>query len=266
MFYLDSSKTPFPHRFKTMTLPLSTLIEVHEYFYEQNDEIAAHACIWGDFNFSLNGILDYEIEGTHYLSPPNYGLWIPPHTPHACIAREVKTTHYICIHLHPQLCSLFSVDTKTVEISPFLRHLIKEILWQQNATTAEEYEHLLQVLLDQLCAAPAYKHYLPQTQHVVLKPILQQLADPNRFIQSLPQILNTSSLTERHLLRLSQQELQLSLAEWRNRAKILYAIEQLHAGSSVKKLAYDLGYQHSSSFIEFFKRYTGQTPAQLRDA
>ncbi|EPH9810664.1 AraC family transcriptional regulator, partial [Acinetobacter baumannii] len=26
-----------------------------------------------------------------------------------------------------------------------------------------------------------------------------------------------------------------------------------------------LGYQHSSSFIEFFKRYTGQTPVQIRN-
>ena len=72
-------------------------------------------------------------------------------------------------------------------------------------------------------------------------------------------------MSERHLLRLSQQELQLSLSEWRNRAKILYAIAQIRQGMTVKKLAYELGYQHSSSFIEFFKRYTEQTPAQLRD-
>ena len=246
--------------------PLSEWIEVHEYFYEHNDEISAHSCIWGDFNFSLNGILDYEIEGTHYLSPPNYGLWIPAHTAHACIARELKTTHYICIHLHPELCKLFPSQTKTVEISSFLRHFIKEVLRQQSSTPSTEYQHLLYVLLDQLRTAPAYEHYLPQTQHAVLKPILQQLYNPEHFSLSLQQLLHDIHLTERHLLRLSQQELQLSLAEWRNRAKILYAMEQLHAGSTVKKLAYDLGYQHSSSFIEFFKRYTGQTPAQIREA
>ncbi|HEX5381410.1 MAG TPA: helix-turn-helix domain-containing protein [Acinetobacter sp.] len=244
---------------------LSQLIEVHEYFYARNDEIAAHSCIWGDFNFSLNGILDYEIEGIHHLSPPNYGLWIPAHTAHACIAREIQPTHYICIHLHPELCKYFPQTTKAVEISPFLRHLIKEVLRQKPVTTSAEYEHLLHVLLDQLRTAPAYEHYLPQTQHRVLKPILQQLANPQCFTKSLQQILHEFQFTERHLLRLSQQELQLSLAEWRNRAKILYAIDQLHAGSTVKKLAYDLGYQHSSSFIEFFKRYTGQTPAQLRE-
>ena len=171
-----------------------------------------------------------------------------------------------CIHLHPELCKLFPTQTKTVEISTFLRHLIKEVLRQQSAVPTVEYQHLLSVLLDQLRTAPVYEHYLPQTQHAVLKPILQQLSNPEQFALSLQQVLNSTDLTERHLLRLSQQELQLSLAEWRNRAIILYAMVQLHAGSTVKKLAYDLGYQHSSSFIEFFKRYTGQTPAQIREA
>lgn len=54
-------------------------------------------------------------------------------------------------------------------------------------------------------------------------------------------------------MRLSQQELQLSLSEWRNRAKIVYAIHQIRQGMPIKRLAYDLGYQHSSSFIEFLK-------------
>jgi AraC-like DNA-binding protein len=94
---------------------------------------------------------------------------------------------------------------------------------------------------------------------------LQHLSNPELFHQNLQQLLHPIPFSERHLLRLSQQELQLSLLEWRNRAKIIYAITQLRQGKTIKKLAYELGYQHSSSFIEFFKRYTDQTPAQFRD-
>lgn len=61
----------------------------------------------------------------------------------------------------------------------------------------------------------------------------------------------------------------MSTAEWRNHAKILYAIIQPRQGESIKKVGYDLAYKHSSSkhsssFIEFFKRYTHQTPNQLK--
>ncbi len=46
----------------------------------------------------------------------------------------------------------------------------------------------------------------------------------------------------------------------------MYAINQLHQGNSVKSIALDLGYQHPSSFTDFFKRYTGLTPVQFLHA
>lgn len=241
-------------------------IEVNDFFYQKNEIVAPHSSLWGDFNFSLNGILEYEIEQQVYLSPPNYGLWLPPQTAHTSIALDEQITHYVCIRIHPSLCGDFTSCTKTLSIRPFLRNLVHEILEQrQHGKNTTAYAHLLQVLIDQLKTAPAYDTYLPQTNHALLKPLLQQLANPQFFHKSLQQLLNNASISERHLLRLSQQELQLSLSEWRNRAKILYAIMQIRQGKTVKKLAYELGYQHSSSFIEFFKRYTEQTPAQLRD-
>ena len=61
-----------------MTVLIQSLIEVEDLFYQQDEIVAAHSSLWGDFNFSLNGILEYEIAGQIYLSPPNYGLWLPP--------------------------------------------------------------------------------------------------------------------------------------------------------------------------------------------
>ncbi|MFW2163258.1 helix-turn-helix domain-containing protein, partial [Acinetobacter beijerinckii] len=83
---------------------------------------------------------------------------------------------------------------------------------------------------------------------------------------SLQQVLYNVAESDRHVLRLSQQELPLSLSEWRNRAKIIFAINQIRQGVTIKQLEYHLGYHHSSRFIEFFKRYTGQTPIQLKNA
>ena len=132
-------------------------------------------------------------------------------------------------------------------------------------TNTPYYRHLLQVLLDQIYMAPAYDQYLPQSNHGLLAPILKKLAEPTRFKQSLQQVLADFDLSERQILRLSQQELQLPISEWRNRAKIVYAIAQIRQGMAIKQIGYQLGYQHSSSFIDFFKRYTGQTPAQMRN-
>ncbi|MFX9884861.1 AraC family transcriptional regulator, partial [Acinetobacter baumannii] len=61
-------------------------IEVHEFLYEKEDIVRPHASLWGDFNFSLNGILEIQVEEQIYLSPPSYGLWIPPQTVHLIYA------------------------------------------------------------------------------------------------------------------------------------------------------------------------------------
>ncbi len=246
--------------------PFLTGIEVHEFLYQKDDIVSPHTSLWGDFNFSLNGTLEFDIEGKYYLSPPSYGLWLPPRTEHQSlpVAHEI---HYICIRLHPQFGNVLGDVCGFFSIEPFFRALVIQILEQQQKNASPAYlEHLLQVLFDQLKQAPAHSHYLPQSTHPILAPILEQLADPDLFNLSLQQVLYNVAVSERHVLRLSQQELQLSLSEWRNRAKIIFAINQIRQGMTIKQLAYRLGYHHSSSFIEFFKRYTGQTPIQLKNA
>lgn len=243
---------------------LAQYMQFDEFFYQKNDVISAHSSLWGEFNLSLNGILEYDIEQQRYLSPPHYGIWIPPHTAHTSIAIDHKTTRYVCIRIHPKLAHVLGEQIQSLNVSPFLRALILEILKQRKKPAyLLHHENLLAVLLDQLTTAPRYEHYLPSSHHHLLAPILAKLSNADFFGCSLQQILQESPLSERHLLRLSQQELQLSLSEWRNRAKMIYAINQLHQGSSIKSIALDLGYQHPSSFTEFFKRYTGHTPAQF---
>ena len=244
----------------------STLISIDEFFYQKHDVVTPHCNLWGDFNLSLNGTLELNVADQIYLSPPNYGLWIPPQTEHCCTAVNEHLTHYICIRIHPKLCQSFAQLTQTLNVRPFLRQTITEILEQQKqrCSDPEYYEQLLQLLFRQIKKSTHYQHYLPQSNHPILKPILDRLSETQHFHLSLQEILDQVQISERHALRLSQQQLQMSLSEWRNRSKIIYAISQIQQGVSIKKIGLELGYQHSSSFIEFFKRFTGQTPAQMR--
>jgi len=245
----------------------TSLISIDEFFYQKHDVVTSHSNLWGDFNLSLNGTIELTVAEQTYLSPPSYGLWIPPQTEHCCTAINDQLTHYICIRLHPQLCQNLSKETKTFNVRPFLKQTIEEILEQQKQEIPSPvyYEHLLQLLVDLIQNSSHYDHYLPKSNHLALKPILDHLANPAYFNKTLYEVLEIFQITERHALRLSQEQLKLSLSEWRNRAKIIHAISLIQQGDSIKKISLELGYQYTSSFIEFFKRYTGQTPAQMRN-
>lgn len=246
-------------------------IEIEQFYYQQNEVIQSHCSLWGDFNLSLNGLLEFQVGDAKFLSPPNYAIWIPPHTEHRSLALDHAITHYICIRIHPSLCQNFSHQCKTITTTHFFQQCLTEYLKQQNNVQADAdlklnyKKHLLEIIFDQLCMATTHDHYLPQSHLAILERILEQLKCPTRFQQSLAQILSEFDISERHCARLSQQHLGMSLAEWRNRAKIIFAIAALQQGQGVKKIAYDLGYQHSSSFIAFFKRYTAKTPVEFRN-
>jgi hypothetical protein len=52
----------------------------HERFTAAHWPTHAHA--WGQLNYLSRGVMHIEIDGQRYLSPPQYALWIPPHTGH----------------------------------------------------------------------------------------------------------------------------------------------------------------------------------------
>lgn len=98
-----------------------------------------HVSLWGDFNFSLNGILEIQVEEQIYLFQAMG--FDSPQTVHQSthIDHEI---HYICIRLHPRLCSILGDICRCFSIQPF-RTLVLQILEQQKQTEKPEYlEHL----------------------------------------------------------------------------------------------------------------------------
>ena len=52
----------------------------------------------------------------------------------------------------------------------------------------------------------------------------------------------------------------MSFQDWRQQCRLMRGLEMLVAGSSVTRVALELGYEHSSAFIVMFKRCLGSTP------
>ncbi|WZB74707.1 helix-turn-helix domain-containing protein [Achromobacter insuavis] len=74
----------------------------------------------------------------------------------------------------------------------------------------------------------------------------------------------TAGITERTLLRHCQQHLGMPFNEWRQRLRVVSALEMLDAGHPVQTVARELGYSTPSAFIAMFQRLTGQSPDSAR--
>jgi AraC-like DNA-binding protein len=119
---------------------------------------------------------------------------------------------------------------------------------------------LLRVLADQLSTCTTTGSFIPRTDDAELDAILQALHDNPADNRSLGELAASLHMSERTLMRRCQKELGMSLTEWRQHLRLVYALPLLRTGHSVESIALDLGYSTSSAFIAMFRRLTGSSP------
>lgn len=224
---------------------------------------AAHSHAWGQLNFVAHGVMELEIAGQRFISPPHYAVWIPPTTEHSCYNRQAIV--YRSVYLALEHCVSLPSEPCTLVISDILKAILNDFAERDvKIPECEADIRLAQVVVDQLRVAQVQTRYLPYAQSPGLHSVLQALqADPgdNRPLVEWAREVHVS---ERTLARLCLRELGMSFGDWRQRMRFLAAIEALEGRRSVQEIAFDMGYSSASAFISMFQRLAGCTPEQYR--
>lgn len=179
---------------KYLDIPQFTQLPAPVYF--RHDEFVAdthsavHQHAWGQLNYTAHGVMQLEVAGQRFLSPPHYAVWVPPDTAHGCynpqaiVYRSIYLHRSLCAALPPQPCSLMISDILKAILGDFARRDLK-------VAEDERDQRLVQVLLDQLLLAPAQACYLPFAQSDGLRQVLDALsAEPgdNRPLADWPPV------------------------------------------------------------------------------
>ena len=246
---------------------------------ETNDEIVAplwidfrddpaqsvypvHGHAWGEFIYAFNGVMQVTIDQINYITPPPHGLWLPPHIQHSGLNRT--SVSHGTLYIHESLCHALPSQAGIMLSSALVSAIFLHLKQHRLPDTHPEHIRLLHVLHDQLHHAELIGNYLPHTEHVGLKQILDYLHQHPADQSNLAVLSQKMNMTERTLARLCQKELNMSLHEWRQHLKVTQAMSMLNRGQSVEHIAYDLGYANASAFINMFKRWMNITPDQFR--
>jgi AraC-like DNA-binding protein len=218
-----------------------------------------HRHHWGEFVYAFSGVMEVQLATQHYLIPPQYGLWLPPDVDHTGMNRQEAS--YCSVYVVPERAVRMPVEVCALTVSPLL-HSMLEHLRQTAPAQAQGAPHdrLLQVVLDQLEAAPVTGSYLPTSDDLLLAPVLRALESAPGDARSVAAWAAFVHTTERTLMRRCQSQLGMTLAEWRQRLRVVKAMALLEGGGKVERIAQDLGYASPSAFIAMFRRLTGVTP------
>jgi AraC-like DNA-binding protein len=80
--------------------------------------------------------------------------------------------------------------------------------------------------------------------------------------QSLSDLCDAAGASVRTIERAFRREVGTSFELWRRQARLMKAVELLVSGHSVKEVAYEVGYEQTSAFVEMFRRTMGAPPKQ----
>lgn len=207
------------------------------------------------------GLLVITSEAGRWVIPPTRAIWMPAGTLHAgrCVGDVAQRN----LSVVPDVDAPLPGSPAVVEVGPLLRELMHAA-----ETIAAPYEddsrdaRIMRLILDELRVLPVLPLHLPRPADERVARIcthMEVCPDDNSTLDDWSATLHIHVKT---IQRLFSRELGMTFGEWRQRARLLFALERLAAGSTVIDVALALGYESPSAFAAMFRRQFGMSPSQ----
>ncbi|OSQ41032.1 AraC family transcriptional regulator [Thalassospira mesophila] len=221
--------------------------------------IAPHHHAWHQLIYAIEGTMTISTHAGIWVVPPQRAVWVPPGIDHAVsTATATRARH---LYIDQNASNTLPDQCLVIDVSPLLRELIRaasDIPVEYDINGADG--RLIQVLLDQLRPPPQDNLHLPAPKDPRLLRICTHLQTHPADNRTLENWSRNSGASSRTLARLFLRECGMPFREWRQKLRLLYALEKLAHNRPVTEVALDLGYENTSAFIAMFRKATGTTP------
>jgi AraC-like DNA-binding protein len=192
--------------------------------------------------------------------PPVSAIWIPPDVEHEFVS--LGAFDGWSIYVPAAACAPLPSEPFVLRLSDLLTAAVRRAGTWDDDTDSSRKTNISNVILDELATAPEDRLALPMPRDGRLAKIAKAVAgDPARKL-SFSQRAEDAGIPSRTLSRKFVKETGLTFKAWRQRALLLRSLELLADGNSVTTVAFDLGYETVSAFIDLFRNHFGTTPSR----
>jgi AraC-like DNA-binding protein len=212
----------------------------------------------------LAGLLSVRTDLGAWVLPTTRAVWIPPSQVHA--ARSHGPFSGWAVYVSPHACADLPEQPRAIEVSPLLREAVLRAAVWELAPLQPAQRNLTAVILDEIAQSPADAFRLPMPGDARLLRIAGALVDDPADARTLEEWADWAHAAPRTVSRRFVAETGLTFTVWRQRARLMRALELLAAGEAVTAVAFELGYDSASAFIALFRRTFGTTPGRYLNA
>lgn len=213
---------------------------------------------WGQLIFASRGALTVETGATVWVVSPRQAVWLPGGVVHAVrmAGRGVLRRLYVRrgVRRVPRRAGV-------VPLSPLLREVLRRAVAIGALTpTVPAHGHLLGVLYGELATTGARPVALPMPIDARARRAAELSRRAPAEARDASRVAREVGASVRTLERLFRVETGMSFGAWRQRARLLHALERLADGASVTAAGLAAGYAGTSAFVAAFRRELGVTP------
>ena len=221
----------------------------------------AHRHPEGQLFGATRGVLTVGTEAGLWVLPASHAVWVPPNQRHSL--RSHGPFDGSSVYVAERACAGLPGAPCAIRCDGLLREAIARAANWDGGPLDTPRQRVADVILDEIRAAPPEPPGLPLPTDArlmrIARALLDDLADP----RGLAEWAAFGALSARTLTRRFIDETGFSFADWRQRARLMRALEMLAAGTPVTTIALSLGYDNVSAFIAMFRRAHGVTPARF---
>lgn len=232
-------------------------VELHAYHHAE-----PHTHVRSELLFCARGLLNCQVGKCLWVVPENAALWIPA----GAIHRGFGSGHaeYCAVFVDASHAARLPHEAFVIQPSVLLRELIVKSVSLDQAYQEDSAEHrLFQVMFDEIAAARRLDLVVPMPSDVRLQYMVEHLIAHPSDKTSHGEWAARLALSERSFSRIVMQQLGMTFCRWRHQLHISIAIPRIRSGETIQKVAHDLGYENSSSFIGMFKNIMRISPSRF---
>lgn len=229
------------------------------YEYPAEYDVPEHSHGSDQLIYAIRGVMEVSSGHSSWLIPPHFAIWIPFRVLHRI--RMPGAVSMRTLYLRPGLACGVPRQCTVLQVSPLLRELVVEAVRIGQLRRRNSLHCALRdLILSELKSAAPVPSFvtLPQDRRALA--VAQAVMANQDGCASLPALSEAAGASVRTVERIFHREVGLSFESWRRQFRLMKAIELLVAGSSIKQVAFDIGYRQPSAFVEMFRRTLGTTP------
>ncbi len=223
-----------------------------------------HAHTAAQLTFAASGIVQVHTPEGRWLVPPQLAVWIPEGVLHHV---EVLTDAELwMVHWQPRTVRAWGPDLLpdrafALRVTPLLQSLLNATFVADIGT--HKAELIARLILHDLTETAHAPTFLPLPTTPAGRRVADLALDDPRIELSIEALASRAATSIRTVSRVFRAETGMTFKAWRQRARIVHAMDRLARGESIARVSTNCGFSSTAAFSCAFRQVTAMTPTRF---